>query len=248
MLRITMRRRVFNKTTLGAGVTAAAVTLLSCGRALADQLAGPSGSGPSDAEPSGRVSTSPAPASQLPLSPADQALISQIEAYLNGLTAITANFLQVAADGSTRTGKAWLQRPGKMRFQYDPPDPQLLVAGFGLLVYNDPELGQTTNIPLSATPLGILLAPHVVLSGDVTVTNIQRNPGEVEITLIRTGKAASGSLTLVFGTNPLELRQWQVLDAQNHETRVSLYDIAPGGPFPNSLFTLQPQSPIPTGG
>ncbi len=194
------------------------------------------------------ASQAPAQAQPPALSAADQALLSQVETYLNGLTALTANFLQVASDGSTRTGKAWLQRPGKMRFEYDPPDPQLLVAGFGLLIYNDPQLGQTTNIPLSATPLGILLAKHVVLSGAVTVTHIQRNPGEVEITLIRTGKAAAGSLTLVFTTDPLELHQWQVLDAQDRETRVSLYDIAPGGPFPNSLFELQGQSPIQSGG
>lgn len=222
-----MQRRVFTRFTFGAGIFFAGLSLPSWGKAQTEQLSSP-------------------PAQTL--SADDQALISQVETYLNGLTALTANFLQVAADGSTRTGKAWLQRPGKMRFEYDPPDPQLLVAGFGVLVYNDPELGQTTNIPLSATPLGILLAQHVVLSGAVTITNIQRNPGEVEITLIRTGKAAAGSLTLVFTTGPLELHQWQVLDAQNRETRVSLYDIAPGGPFPNSLFTFQGPSPIPSGG
>jgi outer membrane lipoprotein-sorting protein len=183
-----------------------------------------------------------------PPNAADQAIISQVEAYLNGLSALTANFLQVAADGSTRTGKAWLQRPGKMRFEYDSPDPQLLVAGFGLLVYHDPQLDQTTNIPLSATPLGILLADHVVLSGAVTVTDIQRDTGEDRITLIRTGKANEGSLTLVFGTNPLELRQWIVNDAQAKQTRVSLYDLAPGGPFPDSLFTYQGSSPIQSGG
>jgi outer membrane lipoprotein-sorting protein len=182
------------------------------------------------------------------LSADDQKLIGQIQDYLNGLTALTANFLQVAADGSTRTGKAWLQRPGKMRFEYDPPDPQLLVAGFGLLVYHDPDLAQTTNIPLSATPLGILLANKVQLSGVVTVTNIDREPGEIRLTLIRTGKAAEGSLTLVFNTGPLELRQWVVTDAQQKQTRVSLYDIAPGGPFPDSLFTYQGQSPITSGG
>jgi outer membrane lipoprotein-sorting protein len=187
-------------------------------------------------------------ADQPSASPNETELISQVQAYLNGLTSLTANFLQVAPDGSTRTGKAWLQRPGKMRFQYDPPDPQLLVAGFGLLVYHDPSLGQTTNIPLSATPLGILLAPDVVLSGSVTVTNIQQQPGELDITLIRTGKASQGSLTLVFGTNPLELRQWKVVDAQGKETRVSLYDIAPAGPFPDSLFTYQSQPAIQSGG
>ncbi len=234
-----MLRRRFAKTAFGAGMLFGAFfagqCLVGMGKADAGQVVN-------------TLPDPPSPGSGNPLGADDELLISQVEIYLNGLSALTANFLQVAADGSTRTGKAWLQRPGKMRFEYDPPDPQLLVAGFGLLVYNDPQLGQTTNIPLSDTPLGILLAQHVVLSGAVTVTGIQRNPGEVEITLIRTGKAAAGSLTLVFGTGPLELRQWQVLDAQNRETRVSLYDIAPGGPFPDSLFSFQGQSPIPSGG
>ncbi len=223
-----MRRRLFAVLTLGGWLACVEALFTGAGLARADQV--------------GQQSAS------VPLSAGDQALVAQIETYLNGLTALTANFLQVAADGSTRTGKAWLQRPGKMRFEYDPPDPQLLVAGFGLLVYHDPQLDQTTNIPLSATPLGILLAQHVVLSGAVTITNLQRNPGEIDVTLIRTGKASAGSLTLVFGTDPLELRQWKVLDAQARTTQVSLYDIAPGGPFPDSLFTFQGQSPIQSGG
>jgi outer membrane lipoprotein-sorting protein len=185
----------------------------------------------------GLLSVCSAASPALAVSATDEKLIDQVEIYLNGQTAVTANFLQVAADGSTRTGKAWLERPGKMRFEYDPPDPQLLVAGFGLLVYRDPQLDQTTNIPLGSTPLGILLSQHVTLNGgDVQVTKVVRQPGEDDITLIRTGKAAQGTLTLVFGTEPLELRQWVVDDAQGRETRVSLYDIAPGGPFPDSLF------------
>ncbi|MDE8345606.1 MAG: outer membrane lipoprotein carrier protein LolA [Acidocella sp.] len=177
----------------------------------------------------------------LALTPTDVKLLAQISTYLNQQTGLTANFLQVAADGSTRTGKAWLERPGRMRFAYDPPDKQLLVAGFGLLVYHDPALGQTTNIPLSATPLGILLASHVDLtSGNVVVTAIQRQPGEDDITLVRRDKPATGSLTLVFSTDPLALHQWVVRDAQGQETRVSLYDIAPGGPYPDSLFQYNP--------
>src|ERR1700722_5806254 len=182
--------------------------------------------------------------------PADQALISQVETYLNDQKGLTANFLQVAADGSTRTGKAWLERPGKMRFEYDPPDKQLLVAGYGLLVYHDPQLNQTTNIPLSSTPLGILLSQHVNLdTGGVVVTNIQHQPGEDDITVIRRGKPAAGSLTLVFATNPLELRQWVVNDAQGRQTRVTLYNVKPGGPYPNSLFEYgNGNTPISAGG
>ena len=198
------------------------------------------------------MNSAPAMAQSSPfvLTPADQTLISQVETYLNKQTGLTANFLQVAADGSTRTGKAWLERPGKMRFEYDPPDKQLLVAGVGLLVYYDPQLDQTTNIPLGSTPLGILLAEHVNLnSAGVVVTNMQVQPGEDDITLIRKDKAGAGSLTLEFGTNPLELRQWVVVDAQGRQTRVSLYDVVPGGPYPDSLFQYNTgSSPIQSGG
>ncbi len=186
----------------------------------------------------------------MPLTPADQTLLAQVQSYLNDQKGVTANFLQVDQDGSTRTGKAWLERPGKMRFEYGPPDKQLLVAGFGLLVYVDPALNQVTNIPLGSTPLGILLAKHVDLSNaSVTVTDIQEQPGEDDITLIRRGKPAEGSLTLVFGTDPLELRQWVVDDAQGRQTRVSLYDVTPGGPYPDSLFEYNTGAPsIPSGG
>lgn len=179
------------------------------------------------------VRAAPAPA----LSPADRKLVSQIEAYLNSQSAITANFLQVADDGSTRTGKAWMERPGRLRFEYNPPDPQLLVTSGGALIYHDPALDQTTNIPLSSTPLGILLAQHVQLnSANSEIVKIVRQPGEVDITLVRPGKETLGSITLVFGTNPIELRQWVVNDAQGHQTRVSLYDIVPSGPLPDKLF------------
>lgn len=163
-------------------------------------------------------------------------ILSKISAYLNGLQTVKARFVQVGPDGGVRTGTAILQRPGKMRFEYDKPDSQLLVAGFGLLVYHDPELNQTTNIPLSATPLGILLAKHVTLSGPVTVTKISTPPGEIEASLIRTGKAAQGHLTLVFSTNPVTLRQWRVTDAQGRTTQVTLYNLHKIKPLPNKDF------------
>ncbi len=176
-----------------------------------------------------------------PLTPQDQAELGQIQAYLNGLTSLKAKFLQIAPDGSASQGIAWLERPGRMRFQYDPPSPYLLVAGHGLLVFHDQRLGQTTNILLSSTPLGVLLAKHIQLSGPVTVTGFQGLPGEIDVTLVRTASPESGSLTLVFSTDPLQLRQWAVTDAQGKVTRVTLYDVQLGGQFPNSLFTFVPE-------
>lgn len=170
----------------------------------------------------------------------DAQILNQVSSYLNNLKTITARFMQVGPDGSVRTGNAIVQRPGKMRFQYDKPDPQLLVAGFGLLVYHDPAVNQTTNIPLSSTPLGILLAKHVEFSGAVTVTKISTPPGEIQVSMIRTGKAQQGHLTLVFSTDPLQLRQWRVTDAQSQITRVSLYDLKAASPFPAKYFQYVP--------
>ena len=168
--------------------------------------------------------------------PQDRADMGRIETYLDGLRSLKAHFLQVAPSGAISQGTAWLERPGRMRFQYDPPSPLLLVAGHGLVVFHDKSLDQTTNIPLGRTPLGILLADHVHLQGDVTVTGMQRLPGQIQVSLVRTASPGDGTLTLIFADNPLTLRQWTVLDAQRQETRVTLYNVETGGQFDPKLF------------
>ena len=187
--------------------------------------------------PLAAVLAAAAPAPAL-LMPQDKADLARIQAYLNGIHTLKAHFLQVAPNGATSEGTAWMQRPGRMRFQYDPPSPLLLVAGHGLFVYYDRELRQTTNIPLGSTPLGLLLAKTIILSGDVTVTGLSRAPGQIQVTLVRTERPGDGSLTLVFADNPLALRQWVVTDAQRRETTVTLYNVELGGTFDQHMFTL----------
>ena len=170
------------------------------------------------------------------LSAQDQADIAKIEAYLNGLKTLKARFMQVAQDGGVSQGTAWLERPGRMRFQYDPPAPFLLIAAHGVLTFNDSSLQQTSNIPLGRTPLGILLAEKVDFSGAVTITGIQRLPGQIQLTLVRTASPGDGSLTLIFADPPMTLRQWTVVDAQRRETHVTLYNVQLGGKFDQSLF------------
>ncbi len=175
----------------------------------------------------------------------DEADIARVQAYLNTLHTLKARFLQVAPDGSVSQGEAWLDRPGRMRFQYDPPSPLLLVAGNGLFIFHDSELHQTTNLPLSATPLGLLLRDHLQLSGDVTVTRLSRLPGQLQVTLVRTHAPEDGSLTLVFTDPPLALRQWSVVNAQHQKTTVTLYNVETGGTFDQNLFVFHPRSPGP---
>ncbi len=172
----------------------------------------------------------------LSLTAQDQADISRIQAYLDGMRTLKGRFLQIAPDGAMTEGTVWLQRPGRMRFEYDKPSPLLLVAGHGLVVFHDSQLQQTSNIPISSTPLGILLSDNVTFSGNVTLTGISRQPGQVSLSMVRTASPADGSLTLIFADNPLTLKQWVVEDAQRRETRVSLFDMQPGGNFDQNLF------------
>ena len=181
------------------------------------------------------AAAAPAPA---PLTPADRADLARVQAYLNGIHTLKAHFLQVAPNGAISQGTAWMERPGRMRFQYDPPSPLLLVAGYGLFVFYDRELRQVTNIPLGSTPLGLLLRKEITLSGGITVTGFSRQPGQIEVTLVKTDSPGDGSLTLVFADNPLALRQWVVTDAQRRETTVTLYNVELGGTFNQDMFTL----------
>ena len=166
----------------------------------------------------------------------DRADIARVETYLNGIHTLHARFRQIAPNGGTSGGQVWLERPGRLRFEYDPPSPFLLVGGHGLLVFHDSRLQQTSNIPLSSTPLGLLLQDNLRLSGDITVAGLTRAPGQLQLRLLRTKSPADGTLTLVFADAPLALRQWSVVDAQRQETRITLYNIELGGIFKQSLF------------
>jgi outer membrane lipoprotein-sorting protein len=154
--------------------------------------------------------------------------LARIQAYLNGIRTLRAHFVQVAPDEAVTQGTALMQRPGKMRFQYDPPSPFLLVANYGTLFFHDAQLGQTSNIPLGRTPLGILLSEQITLSGDITVTKTARVPGQIQVSLVRTANPGEGTLTLIFADNPLTLRQWIVLDAQGKQTRVTFTNMEVG--------------------
>ncbi len=156
---------------------------------------------------------------------ADRAVLARVEAYLNALRTLRARFLQVADNGASAQGTAWIWRPGRMRFDYDPPEPILLVASGGQVMMYDRELRQPSTVPTSSTPLGILLREQIRLSGDITVTGLERRGGFLHVALHRTNAAAEGRLTLTFQEEPMELRQWTVVDAQGRRTQVTLYEL-----------------------
>jgi outer membrane lipoprotein-sorting protein len=172
------------------------------------------------------------------LSQQDRGDLARIEQYFDGIHTMQSKFLQFSDNGGMAAGHVFLSRPGKMRFEYDPPTKLLLVANGGILAYYDLMLQQESNVPLSATPLSILLSQKVSLMGDVTVTKFERDAGTIRVTLQQTKDPSQGALTLVFSDKPLQLKQWTVLDAQNISTKVTLIDPQFGPKLDGKLFNF----------
>lgn len=172
------------------------------------------------------------------LNAADTATLHAAETYLNSIRTLKARFTQTGPDGGVTTGTAWLDRPGRMRFQYDQPSPLLLVAGHGVVIFRDNQLDQTTTIPMDQTPLGLLLRDKITLSGDVTLTGFRHFGAELHITVVRTASPGDGSLTLFLNAAPLALLGWSVIDAEGRQTEIRLSDVVLGGAFAPNLFTF----------
>jgi outer membrane lipoprotein-sorting protein len=177
------------------------------------------------------------------LSERDQADIARVEAYLNSMTSLKAKFLQIGPDGALSEGILWLRRPGRMRFEYSAPTPILVVADGLFLVFADTELGQVDRIPLASTPIAILVDDPVSLSGAVTVSAVERDPGSLRLTLHDAARPREGQIVLVFADGPLMLRQWRVIDARDQITSVSLSDMEINPPLAGGLFVVTDPAP-----
>lgn len=171
------------------------------------------------------------------LSAEARADIARIESYFNSVRSLTARFLQISSTGQTADGAVALKRPGRMRIDYDPPVPILIVADGTFLIYYDRKLGQVSYLPLGATPAGILVEDKIRLNdGELTITDFEREAEVIRVTVVRTASPGDGSLTLVFSDKPLQLRQWRVVDAQGIATTVSLSDVQTGVSLDSALF------------
>lgn len=177
-------------------------------------------------------------ANAAPLSDEDLENVAKVEAYLNGITTLKARFLQINAEGQYARGDVLIRRPGRARFEYDPPAQILVVADGTWLVFHDKELDETNRIPLYSTPISVILRKKVELKGEVTVTSIEQDGGILRVNLIDTDEPDQGGLTLVFTQRPFELRKWLVTDAQGSTTSVAISDVALGMTFKPELFVL----------
>jgi len=173
---------------------------------------------------------------------ADRALLKEIEDWLNGLVTVRAEFQQNNPDGGLDSGLLWLWRPGRARIEYAPPTDVLVVADGTWLIYFDAELDQVSHVPIGSGPFRLLLAEHVSLADTVQVVGLARGGGLVRMTVIDPENPDDGSVTLVFDESPLQLRQWEVLDAQGYVTTVTLADARYGESFDRKMFYFPPSA------
>lgn len=172
--------------------------------------------------------------------PARTDALARANASLNRLRLIEGRFQQIAPDGQLTSGAFQLQRPGKVRFAYDPPNPLLLVSDGVTVAFQDSKLKSVDRTPLRSTPLFFVLKAQVDLAEDGRVTQVARDGGQLLIDVRDRRGEAEGLLTLIFsGDNEPELRGWRIRDGTGQTTSVNLLDLRPVSRFDARLFQVE---------
>jgi len=184
------------------------------------------------------VARAAAPPVGVVLTPQDTADLQRVAAYLSSIRTMYARFQQVSAGGGTATGQLWMARPGRMRFEYDPPSAILLLADMFYVYYVDKELAEMSKVGLKSTPAWLLLRDPITFS-DLVVTRFERGANALRITVVEKAEPDSGSLTMVFSDQPLGFRQWTIVDQQRKATTVSLSNAQFGMALDPKLFVYQ---------
>ena len=177
----------------------------------------------------------------------DERALDDASAYLAALENMQGDFLQLGPDGSVAEGKFYLRRPGRLRFEYQPPD-NLLVVADGTWVAVKDSSSPAQRYPIASTPLSLFLAANVDLAKSARVLNVESQPGALLITLADRAGEAPGQITLVFDQPNMQLRQWVVTDAQGLQTTVALRNVQSGIRADNALFTLRDEQRPAIGG
>jgi outer membrane lipoprotein-sorting protein len=155
-----------------------------------------------------------------------RALVERANAYLSSLNTLVGNFVQVGPDGGRVEGRFYLQKPGRVRFEYNPPSPIELIADGSSVVVRDRKLATQDVYPLSQTPLRFLVAERIDLLKDTNV--VSASSDDTFATVVIEEKQTLGGthrLMLMFGARDFQLRQWTITDPQGYDTTVALYNL-----------------------
>lgn len=170
---------------------------------------------------------------------AEKLSLDAVSAYLNSLKTAEAAFVQTSDDGSVQTGRLFLQRPGKMRFEYAPPQKALVLASNNAVaIFDDRATGDPETYPLRRTPLSLILAKNVNLDGANMVVGHSFDGTHTVITAQDPKNPDSGQIRLMFSDEPVALQGWVILDAYGGQTSIKLDKVTTDMSFPRALFDI----------
>lgn len=167
-----------------------------------------------------------APADATAFDTKQRALVDKISTYLSGMRQAVGKFVQVGPDGRKTQGELFVQKPGKLRFEYDDPSPIQLIADGTSLVVRDRRLATQDLYPLGQTPLRFLLSDKVDLLRDTNVVGVYSD--DIFSTVVIEERQALGGkhkLMLMFDAKDLTLKQWTITDPQGFDTTVAVYNL-----------------------
>jgi len=179
---------------------------------------------------------------------ADKIPLAELSAYLNGFSTAQAEFTQINADGSISTGTLSIRRPGRARFDYDPPNQALVIAGGGQVAVFDGKSNQPPEqYPLAKTPLSLILDRQVDLSRARMVVRHDSDGPTTRVVAQDPDHPDYGNIALIFTGDPVELRQWVITDDTGTATTVILGGLQTGVSLPASLFSIVQETGSRTG-
>ena len=155
-----------------------------------------------------------------------KAQAAKVSSYLSSLQTLVGNFVQVGPDGSKTKGDFYIQKPGKVRFEYDDPSPIAIIADGSSLAVRDRKLATQDIYPLSQTPLRFLLSDRIDLLKDTNVVNVTADDVFISVTIEeKQALVGTSRLMLMIGAKDGKLKQWTVTDPQGYDTTVAVYNL-----------------------
>jgi outer membrane lipoprotein-sorting protein len=180
-----------------------------------------------------------APRRLIEFSQQDRADLDRVSAYLNSIRSLKGDFVQLGPEGQLDQGRFYLEKPGRMRFEYLPPSPTLIVSDGRSVGVTNRKLKTVDRYPLSATPLDLILSDGIDLQHNSAILAVKREAGVLIIEARTSTNRTRANIALAFADPVLELRQWTVVDDQGLQTQVALRDLEAGPVLDPLLFVIE---------
>lgn len=171
---------------------------------------------------------------------AEKLSLNAISNYFNAFQTSSGEFTQINSDGTISTGQIYIKRPGRVRFEYNPPDQSLVMAGGGTVaIFDGKSNSAAEQFPLSQTPLNLILQRTVNLGQERMVVAHTSDGTKTTVVAQDPAHPEYGNIRLIFTARPTELRQWVITDGSGDQTTVILGELAKGVALAPSLFNIR---------